>query len=72
MIKDLQNQHVEKLKASRDLMDKAESENRNLSKEEEEKYNVLIKESYELKARIDRMWSQEVLEKQAAKEIDPV
>jgi len=72
MIKDLKNQHGEKLKAARDLIDKAEAEKRNLSKEEEEKYDVIMDEVLDVKARIDRMGQQEEMEREAAKETAPV
>ena len=72
MIKDLKNQHGEKLKAARDLIDKAEAEKRNLSKEEKGKYDVLMDEVLDVKARIDRLGQQEELEREAVKESAPV
>jgi len=72
MIKDLKNQHGEKLKAARDLIDKAEAEKRNLSNEENAKYDTLMGEVLDVKARIDRLGQQEELEREAALASAPV
>ncbi len=72
MIKDLRNQHGVKLKAARDLIDKAEGEKRNLSAEENGQYDGLMNEVLDIKARIDRIDIQEKLERDAAASSAPV
>lgn len=65
-VKDLKNEHGEKLKAARDLIDKADAEKRNLAKEEEAKYDALLDDVLDIKMRIDRSEKQADLERDAA------
>jgi len=72
MIKDLRNQHGVKLKAARDMIEKAEGEKRNLTGEETAQYDGLMNEVLDIKARIDRVDLQQKLERDAATATAPV
>ena len=57
--------------AAREVHDKAEKENRNMTSEEDAKYNELMEKQAEFHARIERAEKQEALEKTLAAGIDP-